>query len=379
MRFLYLLVISLFPFFCLNCPAGNLSETNSGKIIRVSINETAIPAALFSNLTCRVGKKCSYQQINRDIHLLMDLGIFDDVIVTVKSTNNEVSVSYSFIESPIISAWTNRIYSCSLKPPKRLSKLNINGRFNSADWFNDKRKIKEFYKKNNYNNVTLSSRVEKVKGENKVVLFTDVYPGKKQFVKNIKITGANDCEKNEIESLLHFQKRNLWLFRNGSFSPDKFAEDGEKIRDFFVNSGFLDANVKIFVTNNLSEKFVDVNVQICKGPQYKLGTLIWNQQFLSSNDFALLKNEFNFPDNTAYTPNIIDTIREKVNKYCVKITPQQPDLTIVPIISQESEPYSPVIDIIITLRKARIGYRNSKLTTSTFSYPASLARAYLNK
>ena len=201
----------------------------------------------------------------------------------------------------------------------------------------------------------------------------------KQFVKNIKITGAHDYEKNEIKSLLHFKTRNLWLFIKGRFSPDKFAEDGEKIRDFFVNSGFLDANVKIFVTNNFSENLVDVNVQICKGPQYKLGTLIWNQQFLSSNDFAALKNEFSFPDNTAYTSHIIDTIREKINRYCVKITPQQPDLTIVPIISQESEPYSPVIDIIITLRKSRIGYRNSKLTTSRFSYPASLARAYLNK
>jgi len=309
----------------------------------------------------------------------MSLGIFSNVSITVKSTNNEVSVSYSFVESPVISAWTNRIYSCSLKPPKQLSKLKIRNRFNVANWFNNKRRIKEFYKKNNYNNVTLSSRVEKVKGKNEVVLFTDVYPGIKQFVKSIKATGASDCEKSEIESLLHFKTRNLWLFRTGRFSSDKFAEDENKIRNFFVNSGFLDANVKIFVTNNLSEKFIDVNIQICKGPQYKLGTLIWNQQFLSSNDFAMLKNEFSFPDNTVYTPNIIDIIREKVNKYSVKTTPQQSDLTIIPIISQESEPYSPVIDIIITLRQNRIGYRNPKFATSTFSYPASLARAYLNK
>ena len=379
MRFIYLLSFFLSLAFCLNCPAGNLSETGTSKIINISIDESAIPCDLISNLTCRLGQKCSYQQINRDIHQLMKLGIFKNVIVTVKTITNDVTVSYSFIGRPVISAWTNKIYSCSLKPPKEISESEVGNYFNVADWFNDKKKIKEFYRANNYNNITLSSRVENVNGENKVILYTDVFPGKKQFVESIKIIGCADYEKSEIESSLHFEPRNLWLFKRGNFSPEKFTKDKNKILDYLINSGFLDAEVDFSVTDNQTSKLVDINILICKGPQYKLGTLIWNQQFLSSNDFAQLKNELTFPENSPYTPDIIDVIRQKTDNFCVKVTPHQPYLTIMPIVSEIGEPTSPVIDIIISLRKGRIGYRNSKFISSSFSYPASLAHEYLNK
>ena len=122
---------------------------------------------------------------------------------------------------------------------------------------------------------------------------------------------------------------------------------------------------------------MNINVNIIKGPEYKLGTIIWNQQLLSSNIFARLKNKLTFPDNTVYTPGLTDIIRKEINNFCVEIMPQQPDLTIMPIISRESEPCNPIVDIIITLRKGYLKYGSSALNTPTFSYPASLAHEYL--
>ena len=135
----------------------------------------------------------------------------------------------------------------------------------------------------------------------------------------------------------------------------------------------------ISVSNSCSKERVIINVQVVKGPLYRLGTLIWNQQLLSSNDFANLKNGIVFSENTAYTPNYADIIRNKINAFCINITHQQPDLTIMPIISQESSPYNPIVDIIIILRKGYTVYGNSAMKASTFSYPAALAREYLNK
>jgi len=86
-----------------------------------------------------------------------------------------------------------------------------------------------------------------------------------------------------------------------------------------------------------------------------------------------------FPENSPYTPDIIDVIRQKTDGFCVKVTPHLPDLTIMPLVSKKGEPTTPIIDIIIMLRKGRIGYGNSKFISSTFSYPASLAHEYLNK
>jgi len=363
----------------MNCPAGNLSETGTSKIINVSIDKAQIPPDLSSNLMQRIGKKYSFQQINRNIHCLMDLGVFDNVIVTTKITNNNVDVSYSFIESPVISAWTNKIYSCSVMPDDLSLKSIVGKHFNNSDWFNDRIKIENFYRKHNYNSISVSSHVYKIEGQNKVVLITDVYPGKKQFVEDIKITGINDYEKEEIKAMIHCKPRNLWLFRKGKYSTVKLQKDEKNIRDFFVDSGFLDAEVEVSVTNSYSKERVIINVKVIKGPIYKLGTLIWNQQLLSSNDFANLENKLAFSENTPYSPDYPDIIRKKINAFCINITPQQPNLTIMPLINQESTPYNPIVDIIIILRKGYTVYGSSALKTSTFSYPASLAREYLNK
>ncbi len=363
----------------MNCPAGNLSETGTSKIINISFDKAQIPPDLSSNLLLRIGKKYSCQQINRDIHNLMNLGVFDNVIVTTKTTNNNVDVSYSFIESPVISAWTNKIYSCSVMPDSLSLKSMVGKHFNSTDWFNDKRKIEEFYKYHNYNSISVSSHVYKIENQNKVILITDVYPGKKQFVEDIKITGINDYEKEEIKSMIHCKPRNLWLFRKGKYSTDKLLKDEKNIRDHFVNSGFLDTEVEISVADSDSAERVIINVQVIKGPIYRLGTLIWNQQLLSSNDFAGLENELAFSENTAYTPDYEDIIRKKINNFCINISPQLPNLTIMPLINQESSPYNPIVDIIIILRKGYTVHRNPASAASTFSYPASLAREYLQK
>ena len=363
----------------MNCPAGNLSETGTSKIINISIDKSQIPPDLASNLLRRIGKKYSNRQINRDIHHLMNLGSFDNVIVTVKTTNNDVNVSYSLVESPVISAWTNKIYSCPVMLGDLSLKSTVGKHFNSSDWFNDKRKIEQFYRDHNYDSISVSSHVYKIEDRNEVVLITDVYPGKKQFVEDIKITGINDHEKNKIKSMIHCEPRNLWMFRKGKYSTEKLQKDEKNIRGFFVDSGFLDAKVEVSVTNSYSTKRVIINVQIVKGPIYRLGKLIWNQQLLSSNDFAGLENKLAFPENTAYTPDYADIIRKKINVFCIKITPQQPNLTIAPLINQVSTPYNPIVDIIIILRKGYAAYGSSASAASAFSYPASLAREYLNK
>jgi len=285
MRFLFFIILYFTLCFCLNCTADNLSQTGTSKIVHIS-----------------------------------------------------------FIESPVISAWTNNIHSCSLKPGKQLFKSKAGKHFNAADWFNDKRKLKEFYISRNYNNVIISSRIERI--NNKVILFTDVYPGEKLFVNDIKIIGASD----KIKSLLHCEPRNLWLFRSGKYSLDKIKKDEKNIRNLFINSGYLDAEIEISVTN-VSPERVNIIVNVVSGPRYKLGDIIWNQQLLSSNDFAELKGEIIFPDNTVYTPNIDNTIREKIYNFCVKISPQKPELSIMPLISPKSEPCNPIVDEIIILRK----------------------------
>jgi len=379
MRLIYLTVFVFLTVFCRNVLSEKTDLTSGSKILNIIVRNNKIPVAFAEKFNCRKGKECSYQQLNRDIHNLMNLGCFENVIVKVVSTNHGALIIYSFIDSPIVAFWSNTVHNCKSVPSARLFSTKAGKCFNPADWFNDKKKLEDFYHKKNYHNVKIDSKEKR--RENKITLFTDVFPGNKLFVEKITFSNASvtDDEKSDILSLMHCKPRNLWLFRRGIFSPEKFKDDEEKITDYFINRGFLDAKINVSMTNAASPNRVTINVNVIKGPQYRFGKLIWNQQLLSTENFKTLKEKFDFPSNTAYTPELPKIIRKIINKYCVKFSPLQPYLSIIPIVSNSSEPNHPIIDIIITLRKSRIGVPNFDYKTLSFSYPASLANDYLNK
>ena len=377
MRFIYLIPFLFLSLLCTDLPANSSQQFHNGKISELHLDNSIVPAKIISNLNCRIGKECSFQQINKDIHELMNLGVFENVIVTINLSNNNNVVTYSFIESPIIAFWSNNVHKCKLIPNKRLFTTQRGKHFNPANWFNDQKKIIDFYNKHHFHNVKIFSKTNS--HNNLIELFTDVYPHKKSFVDCIKLTGAGASYESDVLALLHCKPKNFWLFRNGAFDPDKFKSDKINIQNFFINIGFLDVNVNISLTNSAKPNRVTVLVNVCKGPQYRLGTLIWNQQLLSSDNFKILKDELKFPLNTAYSPELTEMIRNIINKYCVKLSSLQPYLSIMPIISENSEPNNPIVDIIITLRNSQIGFRNSTFSPPTFSYPASLANEYLNQ
>ena len=280
-------------------------------------------------------------------------------------------------KQPVVSFWSNTVHNCKLKPDADKFKTRAGKPFNPADWFNDKKSIIKFYKANNYHNVILKSR--EVRNGRFISLFTDVYPGEKTFVEKIIVSGAGNKYINNVLSLIHCKPGNLWLFRKGIYDPDKFKDDIEKIQNFFINKGYLDVESSITISNSPNKNRVIICVNINRGPQYKFGKIIWNQQLLSTGEFKQLKDKLIFPENTVYTPKLVKQIRKIINKYCLTLSPLKPYLSVMPIISRNSEPTHPIVDIIITLRKNIVGVNYSGGGAATFSYPASLANEYLSR
>ncbi len=187
----------------LSAAAATLSSRNvlangsltfpTGAIVRVSMegNRVVPDSMVLSNLSCRVGLPCSSIRVNHDIHTLMGLGRFADVSVVSRQCTNGVAVTYRLEECPVVLAWTNIIHSPAPDAPGRLFATRPGSPFLESVWHDDVQRLKEFYREHDYRSVRVSARQVRSKDNAGVTLFTDVYPGARQFVEQICIRGID--------------------------------------------------------------------------------------------------------------------------------------------------------------------------------------------
>ncbi len=333
-----------------NVLANGDSAFPTGPVVRVSMegNRVVPDSMVLSNLSCRLGLPYSSIRVNHDIHTLMGLGRFTDVSVVSRQCTNGVAVTYRLKECPVVLAWTNIIHSPGPDAPGRLFATRPGSPFLESVWHDDVQRLKEFYREHDYRSVRVSARQVRSKDNAGVTLFTDVYPGPRQFVEEIRVRGIDADDGDAVLSCLHCLPRNLWWFEHGRFDPAKFSEDEEKMRAHYQRMGYLDASVRISISTGSSPSRVVIDVDVDEGPQYTVGRTMWRQRLLSSNSFAQLRELVSVPEGSPYDPGLVKRLQREIERFCVTLSPQQPDIVIRAMIDKESSPLRPVVDIPIS-------------------------------
>ncbi len=141
--------------------------------------------------------------------------------------------------------------------------------------------------------------------------------------------------------------------------------------------GYLDASVCITVSTGSSPSRVVIDVDVDEGPQYTVGRTMWRQRLLSSNSFAQLRELVSVPEGSPYDPGLVKRLQREIERFCVTLSPQQPDIAIRAMIDEQSAPLRPVVNIAISLRKARNRRNHSRGRPVVPLSLDSLVRAYL--
>ncbi len=329
----------------------------TGDIAQISItnNHRITSERIFSNLFSRVHAPFSINTINKDVHLLMKSGQFDDIIIFAKQLSNGVSLLYKIEESPEVKKITIDDEDSEIRISRKFFRTKINTPFNSYKWNKDLEDLGLYFLKNYYYDVKITDEVLISKTMNFVSIFVKIDSGPREYVENIIISGNNAVEIPEIENLIHFRPRSGWLWfkEKGIFYPSKFPEDLKKIRDLYKQKGYLDTFASITKTKGSNPNGIVLNINIKEGPQYGVDKFLWKQRFLSTNNFEKLKAEFVIHENSAYDPFVEDRVKERIKKVFKEINLPQPDITIREFTSPKSSPDNPLLDIGITLKSGR--------------------------
>ncbi|WP_447979690.1 outer membrane protein assembly factor BamA [Candidatus Nitrospira bockiana] len=276
----------LLPASC-HCPA-NAEDGSQGaqKIASIDIrgNKRIEEPAIRSRLTIKVGDPYTPEAIRAQIRVIYEMGFFEDVQIETESTPQGLAVTFLVTEKPFI---TDVVFDGNenFSDDKLKEKITIR-----SQSFLDQQQVKESaekirltYQEDGYYNAQVIPIIQTVEEDRKRLTFF-IKEGDRARVKTVNFEGATAATKKELFAVMATREWvSIWdtlLFRGlpsfftdaGTLKREELANDVERIREVFMNKGYLNVQVSL-PTVELTEdkKWFIVTFVIVQGEPYTFG------------------------------------------------------------------------------------------------------------
>jgi outer membrane protein insertion porin family len=261
--------------------------------IRIQGNDRIEVDAIKRVIKTAAGDIYYVKNLSEDLKAVYRMGYFDDVrieaenvppgkiiIFTVKEkqTIRRIMIKSSltiFDEKDILDELTIR----------RGSILNINKIQNNID------RIESLYKEKNYHNVRADYEIVE-RDNNQADLIFRIEEGKKIRVKHILFSGNNAFKDKELKSKKVMKTREKgffsWITGSGDLKREVLNEDVARITAFYHNQGYVRARIgepKV----EFKEDYIEITLKINEGPQFKVGKVDLEGDFLIPKEKLLEK------------------------------------------------------------------------------------------
>lgn len=280
-----------------------------------NVNEQVVRA----NMQIRDGSEFDEVTIDRDIRSLYRTGLFEFVEmkyepVDARTYNLVVEVTPKFRVLGVRfegnqKMKTNRLEKeVKTKPNQALDERQVK---------EDAEKLREFYQKAGYNQVSINYTIERDRiGGFGTVIFK-IREGSKVKIAEIRFVGNKNVTARKLRGVIETKKWWLfsWLTGSGRFKDDQFEDDLDKLRDHYRELGFLDVEIpqdKVLFNYPSPEKLVLV-INITEGRQYRVGEISFSGNKLF--DSALLRRVVRQRTGMVFVPSRLDKDRERLDDF----------------------------------------------------------------
>jgi outer membrane protein insertion porin family len=141
-----------------------------------------------------------------------------------------------------------------------------------------KNRVNKYFIDKGFLNVnTYISRVQDTSANNRVILNIKVDKGEKVKVLNIYVNGNNDLLDKEIKRKLKNtkEKRFYRIWKASKYIETDFKEDLQSLIQQYNKSGYRDARIVVDSVQSLSDKYINVYIDLIEGRQYYFGEIKW--------------------------------------------------------------------------------------------------------
>ena len=209
------------------------------------------------------------KKIDESIKALYSTGYFK----TIKADFNNNTLTFICLEKPTITKIETENLSEDLK--KILKEQNL---LPKKGEILDKEKLKQlkafienYYLAKGYFNSVVKTEIINIT-QTKIILKIVIKKGKEVIIRSVNFYGAK-LPKKILEDEIENQERTFFsflpFFNSGKLKVFKLIEDRNKLQDFYMNLGYLDAKVSPPLAKpNLDSYFADIDFKIYEGPRY---------------------------------------------------------------------------------------------------------------
>ncbi|MDG1301916.1 MAG: outer membrane protein assembly factor BamA [Opitutae bacterium] len=274
---------------------------------------------VFSNVQLRRGMNYNTALVDQSIRTLYGTGHFEFVEVKVENSDDgSVDVIFEVIPKYTIERIT---YSGNQKYKEgRLSskgELEANGPLDEYQVSEAADKIKAYYVKKGYPDVTVDYRIQRNEDTGYAVVLFDIDEGSNVKIKSLLFEGNSVIEDKELAKVLETQQTDWlsWLTGSGRFDEVKFKEDLELLRTYYRNQGYLDVVIDVddVVLEFKGDKQLYITIPVTEGELYTVGELTIDNAtiFTTSELLGAVKASTNDP----FSPEKVDAAAAAVREY----------------------------------------------------------------
>lgn len=232
--------------------------------------------AVAAKLSQRTGEPLRHETIPDDIKNIFDMGYYDDVRVEVEPFEGGVKLIYEVAEKPSIGR-VDVQGNKELSDEKLFEELTVtSGSMADTVLINENAlRLQKLYEGEGYplaNVVPVLRRTAK----EEVFLTYQIDEGTKAKIKKIEIIGNKEVSSRTIKEAMKTSE--WWLFSfvtsGGRYKKQEMAEDAERIKNVYLDRGFI-TSVVYEPETELSDdkKWITVRIRVFEGERYTLSSM----------------------------------------------------------------------------------------------------------
>jgi outer membrane protein assembly complex protein YaeT len=212
---------------------------------------------------------------------LLGTQLFADASIDFQAGANGVTALVTVEENPVSGpikfSGNDEFNEKELKEATRLSEGAV---LSPAGIERDRNAMKALYLEKGYRLSTIEPKRGTPDAKTgRIPLTWDIEEGAKVRVRDIKLTGNKDIERDDILDVMETKEKRWW--RSALFHEDTLASDLQKISNLYREKGYLDAKVDThWVFYSPSGKRLDVNIAVTEGRRYRRGKVSFSGQDL---------------------------------------------------------------------------------------------------
>ena len=152
--------------------------------------------------------------------------------------------------------------------------LAASGIFTQQRLASDIESIRQAYDRDGFMSVSVTARTEPT-ADGRVRVIFQVNEGERAGIAAINFTGNNAIDAGSLKGAMLTKETGFlsWLLRDDAYDEQKLAVDRERIRLYYANRGFPDAQVNSVVEYDAGRNAYFINFTINEGQRYQFGNV----------------------------------------------------------------------------------------------------------